>query len=82
MAVSGAEMLEAASFNRRAGIPSSPILFDVLTNLSWQFTRGEQGLTWIIQTYFCLLRVGMLVSNFSTTDAKYVQHMCKNQLQQ
>ena len=30
MAVSGAEMLEAASFNRRAGIPSSPILFDVL----------------------------------------------------
>ena len=34
MAVSGAEMLEAASFNIRAGIPSSPVPFDVLSNLS------------------------------------------------
>ena len=31
MTVSGAEMLGAASFSRRAGIPSSPVPFDVLS---------------------------------------------------
>ena len=58
MAVSGAEMLEAPSFNRRAAIQPSPVLFDVLSNLTWRFTRGEQGLTWIIQTYWLLRSAG------------------------
>ena len=35
MTVNGAEMLGAASFSRRAGIPSSPVLFDVLSSLSY-----------------------------------------------
>ena len=34
MAVSEAEMLGAASFSRRAGIPSSPVPVDVLSSLS------------------------------------------------
>ena len=38
MAVSGAEMLGAASYSKRAGIPSSPVPFDVLSSLSWRST--------------------------------------------
>ena len=34
MGVSGAEMLGAASFSERAGIPSSPAPFNVLSSLS------------------------------------------------
>ena len=34
MGVSGAEMLGAASFSERAGIPSSPTPFDVFSSLS------------------------------------------------
>ena len=40
MAVSEAEMLGAASFSRRAGIPSSPVPVDVLSSLSWQWTNA------------------------------------------
>ena len=40
MAVSRAEMLGAASFSRRAGIPSSPVPVDVLSSLSWQWTNA------------------------------------------
>ena len=40
MTVSGAEMLEAASFSRRAGIPPSPVPFDVLSSLSWRWTNA------------------------------------------
>ena len=34
MTVSGTEMLGAASFSKRAGIPSSPVPLDVLSSLS------------------------------------------------
>ena len=81
MAVSGAEMLEAASWNRRAGIPSSPVPFDVLSNLSWRFTNAadtgfKENKDWLelfkhasALSWF-LLRIGIFESNFSTTVAK------------
>ena len=40
MTVSGAVMPGASSFSKRAGIPSSPVPFDVLSSLSWRWTNA------------------------------------------
>ena len=83
MAVSGADMLGAASFSRRAGIPSSPVPFDVLSSLSWRCTNAadsgyKENKDWLklkfkhssVLSWF-RLRGGMLESNFSTTFVKW-----------
>ena len=49
MTDSGAEMLGAASFSRRAGIPSSPVPFDVLSSLSWRWTNAAD--TGLVKEY-------------------------------
>ena len=49
MAVSEAEMLGAASFSRRAGIPSSPVPFDVLSSLSSRWTNAAD--TGLVKEY-------------------------------
>ena len=84
MTVSGAEMLGAASFSKRAGIPSSPVPFDVLSSLSWRWTNAadtgfKENKDWLelfkhasVLSWF-QLRGGILESNFSTTFVKYVQ---------
>ena len=85
MAVSGAEMLGAASVSRRAGIPSSPVPFDVLSRLSWRCTNAadsgfKENKDWLklkfkhasVLSWF-LLRGGKLKSNFPTTFVKSVQ---------
>ena len=86
MTVSGAEMLEAASFSRRAGIPPSPVPFDVLSSLSWRWTNAadtgfKENKDWLelfkhasVLGWF-QLRGGILESNFSTTFVKYVQKL-------
>ena len=85
MAVSGAEMLGAASFSRRAGIPSSPVPFDVLSSLSWRCTNAadsgfKENKDWLKLKFKhssvlrCFrLRGGMLESNFSSTFVKWMQ---------
>ena len=84
MAVSGAEMLGAASFSRRAGIPSSPVPFDVLSSLSWRWTNAadtgfKESKDWLelfkhaSVLSWSQLRGGIPKSNFSTTFVKYVQ---------
>ena len=84
MIVSRAEMLGAASFSKRAGIPSSPVPFDVLGSLSWPWTNAadtgfKENKDWLelfkhasVLSWF-QLRGGILESNFSTTFVKYVQ---------
>ena len=85
MAVSGTEMLGVASVSRRAGIPSSPVPFDVLSRLSWRCTNAadsgfKENKDWLklkfkhasVLSWF-LLRGGMLKSNFPTTFVKSVQ---------
>ena len=84
MTVSGAEMLGAASFSKRAGIPSSPVPFDVLGSLSWPWTNAAdtgfiENKDWLelikhASVLSCFqLRGEILESNFSTTFVKYVQ---------
>ena len=85
MAVSGAEMLGAASFSRRAGIPSSRVPFDVLSRLSWRCTNAadsgfKENKDWLklkfkhasVLSWF-RLRGGILESNFSATFVKWMQ---------
>ena len=86
MTVSGAEMLGAASFSRRAGIPSSPVPFDVFSSLSWRWTNAadtgfKENKDWLelfkhasVLSWF-QLRGWILESNFSTTFVKYVQKL-------
>ena len=86
MTVSGAEMLRVASFSRRAGIPSSPVPFDVLSSLSWRWTNAadtgfKENKDWLelfkhasVLSWF-QLRGGILESNCSTTFVKYVQKL-------
>ena len=84
MAVSGAEMLGAASFSRRADIPSSTVPVDVLSSLSWRWTNAadtgfKENKDWLelfkhasVLSWF-QLRGGILESNFSTIFVTYLQ---------